>query len=115
MNKVRGEEKAEYTTNRAEMEQGVAGIKLALKTLREYYAKGDASASGGAGDGIISMLEVVESDFTKGLQEIIATENMAASTHKEETKENAIEKATKDQDVKYKSKEATSLDEAVTE
>merc|ERR1719272_865186 len=39
----------------------------------------------------------------------------AAATYEEETKENDIEKATKGQDVKYKTKEAKSLDEGVAE
>merc|ERR1719155_442216 len=61
------------------------------------------------------MLEVAEADFTKQHQEIIATEEMAKKTYEKETKENAIVKATKDQDVKYKSKEAKSLNEGVAE
>merc|ERR1719161_699356 len=39
MDKIREEEKALYTKNRAEMEQGLEGVKLALKVLNEYYAK----------------------------------------------------------------------------
>merc|ERR1719446_294863 len=39
MDKVRQEENAAYVTNKAEMEQGLEGIKLALKLLRDYYAK----------------------------------------------------------------------------
>merc|ERR1719235_1787870 len=39
MDKVREEEKAAFTTNKAEMEEGLEGIKLALKVLRDYYAK----------------------------------------------------------------------------
>merc|ERR1719487_1124822 len=98
MDKIRKEEKAEFTTNKSELEQGIAGLQLALKTLRDYYAKGDASASADSGGGIISMLEVAESDMTKNLQEISTTEAMAAAEYDKETKENAIEKATKDQD-----------------
>merc|ERR1711933_418382 len=45
----------------------------------------------------------------------IATEEMAAATYEKETKENEIDKVTKDQDVKYKSKEADELDAAVAE
>lgn len=46
---------------------------------------------------------------------MIATEEAAAADYDKQTKANAIEKATKDQDVKYKSKEAHELDEAVAE
>merc|ERR1719380_390473 len=115
MDKIRAEEKETFAAASAELEKGVEGIKLALKTLRDYYAKGDSTASADAGGGIISMLEVVESDFTKDLQDTEATESMAASTYKEETKENDMEKLIKDQDVKYKTKEAKSLDEGVAE
>jgi len=49
------------------------------------------------------------SDFTKGLTEMIAAEQVAVATHERETKENAIEKATKLQDVNYKQKESVAL------
>jgi len=117
MDKLRQEEHAAYSENRPEMEAGVEGIKLALKILREYYAKEDKSheAAEGAGSSIIGLLEVAESDFTTGLSEMIAQEEAAAAEYDRQTKENAIEKATKDQDVKYKTKEAKSLDSAVAE
>jgi len=117
MDKLRQEEKTAYTANRAEMEKGVEGIKLALKVLREYYAKedkGHASADG-AGGGIIGMLEVVESDFSKGLAEMISEEENAQASYEQTTKENDIAKVTKEQDVKYKTKEAKSLDKATAE
>lgn len=64
-----------------EIEQGLKGIKMALKVLREYYAKGDKAhdADEGAGSGIIGLLEVVESDFTKGLSEMTSDEDLRAS------------------------------------
>merc|ERR1719388_234008 len=91
------------------MEQGLDGIKLALKVLREYY--GDGNADGG----IISMLEVIESDFTKGLEELITVEETAAAEYEQQTKENDIAKTTKTQDVKYKTKEHKSLDKSIAE
>jgi chromosome segregation ATPase len=117
MDKMRSEENAAYKTNRAEMEKGLDGVKLALKVLNEYYAKEDKahSSADGAGSGIIGLLEVCESDFSKGLAEIISTEETAVSAYETETKENEIEKSTKEQDVKYKSKESTDLDKAVAE
>merc|ERR1719440_451999 len=104
MDKVRAEEKAAFDTNSAEMKKGIEGVKLALKVLNEYYAKGDKahSSADGAGSGIIGLLEVCESDFSKGLAEMTATEEAAASEYDKETKENEITKATKEQDAKYK-------------
>merc|ERR1712046_540044 len=95
---------------------GIKGVQLALKVLNDYYAKAkDHSSSDGAGSGIIGLLEVCESDFTKGLAEMTATEQTAASEYERESKENEITKATKDQDVKYKTKEAKGLDKATAE
>merc|ERR1740121_714923 len=117
MDKLRSEEKASFDTNSADMEKGINGIKLALKVLNEYYAKeGKAhSAADGAGGGIIGLLEVVESDFTKGLAEMTATEQSAAAEYDKLTKENEISKATKTQDVKYKTKDAKGLDKDIAE
>merc|ERR1719207_68910 len=85
------------------MEQGLEGVKLALKILREYYAKEDKAheAAEGAGGTIIGLLEVVESDFTKLLAEIIATEETAAREYDEQTKENEITRTTKELDAIY--------------
>jgi len=117
MDKIRAEEKAAWESNSAEMEKGLNGIKLALKVLNEYYAKADkAHNSGdGASTGIIGLLEVCESDFSKGLTEMNAAEETAANTYDQESKENEIEKTTKDQDVKYKTKESTGLDKSNAE
>merc|ERR1719240_776279 len=117
MDKLREEENTAYKANKAEMEEGLEGIKLALKVLRDYYAKEDKGhkAAEGAGGGIIGMLEVIESDFSKGLAEMIAIEEEAAAAYEKQTKENEIAKTTKEQDVKYKTKEAKSLDKAVAE
>jgi len=117
MDKIRSEEKAAFEKNHPEMEQGLKGVKLALKILNEYYAKAGKShgSSDGAGGGIVGMLEVIESDFTKGITEMVAGEQMAADTYEKETKENAVEKTTKEQDVKYKTKEFTGLDKTIGE
>merc|ERR1711937_123400 len=111
MDKMRAEEKATFTKNEAETAKGLDGIKLALKVLREYYAKAKSSSEGAAG-GIVSLLEVCESDFSKSLAEMRTTEETAAAAYEQETKENAIEKTTKKQDEKYKRKEAAALDKA---
>jgi len=117
MDKIRLEEKEEYTKAKAEMEAGIKGVQLALKVLRDYYAKADkahASDEGG-GAGIIGLLEVVESDFSKGLIEMTSTEEAAQAAYDQETKDNEIEKTTKEQDIKYKTEEATGLDKATAE
>jgi len=112
--KFRSEEHAAYTANKAEMEQGLSGVKTALKVLRDYYAKDAAHGSaGGAASGIVGLLEVVESDFSKGLAEMTAVEENAQITFDAATKENEIETTIKSKDVEYKTKESVSLDKAV--
>merc|ERR1711933_387032 len=116
MDKIRLEEKEAYTKAKAEMEAGIKGVQLALKVLRDYYAKDKAHAADeGGGAGIIGLLEVVESDFSKGLIEMTSTEEAAQASYDQETKENEIEKVTKEQDIKYKTEEATGLDKATAE
>merc|ERR1711870_125116 len=80
MDKLRSEEKAAFAAAKKDLEQGIDGVKIALKVLRDYYAKDDKahSAAEGAGTGIIGLLEVIESDFTKTLAQIISTEEAAA-------------------------------------
>jgi len=113
MDKLRKEQKAVYDTNKAEVEKGLEGIKTALKVLRDYYSSG-AGASG-AGGGIISLLEVCESDFSKSLAEMVAAEESAVAEYTADTKENELAKVEKGKDVEYKTKEAASLDKANTE
>lgn len=116
MDKIRAEEKALYQANKAEMEQGLDGIKMALKVLNDYYSKGDKAHSGGGdSSGIIGLLEVCESDFSKELAEMNESEETSQNTYDSESKENEITKSLKEQDVKYKTKDAAGLDKNVAE
>jgi len=114
---LRAEENAAFKKNSAEMEQGIKGVKKALQVLRDYYAKADKShgASEGAGSSIIGLLEVCESDFTKGLTEMTAEEEAASSEYEAYVKEDELATTTKQQDVKYKTKEAAGLDKNVAD
>merc|ERR1719379_1049710 len=83
----------------------------------DYYAKADKGhdASEGAGSGIIGLLEVCESDFSKGLAEMTAEEETAVAEYEAYVKEDEVSTVTKQQDVKYKTKEAAGLDKNVAE
>merc|ERR1719433_742018 len=102
---------ATFHSNKADMEQGIEGVKIALKVLREYFAKpGKAHvAAEGAGSGIIGLLEVVEADFTRGLAEMEANYANQKAAYESTTKENEITTTAKTQDVKYKTQEITDL------
>merc|ERR550537_1977712 len=115
--KLRAKENAAFKKNSAEMKEGIEGVKLALKVLKDYYAKADKShsAADGAASGIIGLLEVCESDFTKGLTEMTAQEETAAADYEAYVKEDEIATVKKQQDVKYKTQEAAGLDKEISE
>jgi len=117
MTKMRQEDHAAFVSNKADLEEGIEGVKLALKVLREYYAKKDKAheAAEGAGTSIVGLLEVCESDFTKGLTNAVSTEEEAARSYEQEEKDNDIEKVTKEKDVEYKTKEIAKLDKVISE
>jgi len=117
MDKMRAEENELFVSNKADMEKGLEGIKLALKILTDYYAKEDKahSAAQGSGESIIGLLEVCESDLSKGIAEIVGAEESSKSAYEQQTKDNDIEKTTKEQDVKYKVKESKDLDKSTAE
>lgn len=116
MDRIRQEEKANFKEASGELSKGLAGIQKALKVLNDYYSKASAHGSaGGASTGIIGLLEVCESDFSKELAEITEAEDTAQHAYDAETKENEISKVMKEQDVKFKTKESASLDKSVSE
>jgi len=142
MDKARKDAHAAYLESTGDLQKGLDGLRKALKVLREYYAKDEEGAallqsddsdskfdalmqqpappekfekSSGAGDSIIGMLEVAESDFAKNLAEEQQEEDAAQSEYEKLTQENKVTKASKEQDVKYKTKEYKALDKSVTE
>merc|ERR1719473_1624499 len=117
MDQLREEQHEEFVRVKKELEEGVEGLGMALKVLRDYYAKKDDGhgKASGAGGGIIGLLEVAESDFTKNLSEEISMEDTAQAEYDRMKKENAITRTTKQQDVKYKTKEYKGLEKAVAE
>merc|ERR1711956_126185 len=69
----------------------------------------------GAGQGIINILEVCESDFAENLAKEETEEDDAQTEYDKTTQENKVMKALKDQDVKYKTQEIKALGKALTE
>ena len=65
--------------------------------------------------GIIGLLEVVETDFSKALAEAMAAEEGAQTAYDKPSKENEIDKTMKEQDIKYKTKKAADLDKATAD
>merc|ERR1719476_678901 len=139
MDSIRSETHADYTQAKADLELGLSGLRKALGVLRDYYASNAAAAAmlqdgsnfkgfmhqpalpekhekaQGAGWSIIETLEVVESDFANNLATEELEEADAQAEYEKTTQENAVTKTLKDQDVKYKSQAAASLDKNIGE
>jgi hypothetical protein len=129
---------ADYVQAKADYEQGLSGVRQALVALREYYANQEDAAflqgtgkigalmrqpaapethskASGSGTNIIGILEVVESDFATNLAKEETAEATAQEGFEKMTQENKITRATKDQDIKYKSEEAGATDKEIAE
>lgn len=145
MDSIRREENTAYAAAKKDLELGLGGVRKALTVLREFYAAPKsallqtdddddehmsslmqeaatqpsppekAEKSGGAGTGIINMLEVVESDFAKNLATGDAEESDAQTSYDKQTQANKIAKAEKEQDVKFKTSEFKALDKSIAD
>jgi len=117
MDELMREQRALFTKHKAELGQGLEGVRRALSILRTYYSIDDKAHTSAAGavEGVIGLLEVVESDFTKGVAEMTVSAQTGEAEYKSMSQENAIAQATKQQDVKYKTKEFKGLDQAAAE
>jgi len=123
---MRNKQHATYVKAKADLEQGVQGVGMALKMLRNYYEKKEAllqrptlaaahSSHKGTGDSVISILDLIEHDMNKELQTIRAEEAQAAHAYKELTSDNTEARITKEHSVKYKIKESAALQRALSE
>eukprot|EP00747_Dinoflagellata_sp_TGD_P165192 gnl/TRDRNA2_/TRDRNA2_186164_c0_seq1.p1 gnl/TRDRNA2_/TRDRNA2_186164_c0~~gnl/TRDRNA2_/TRDRNA2_186164_c0_seq1.p1 ORF type:complete len:724 (+),score=259.28 gnl/TRDRNA2_/TRDRNA2_186164_c0_seq1:81-2252(+) len=138
MDEMRAQEKATFEQSQSDLQMGLGGVQGALKVLRDYYAQGAANSAliqqnadmvssmdeaqattngqpGGAAAGIIGLLEVVESDFSKNLAQVQAQEQAAIEEYEKISQENQVTKTMKTADVKYKSQESTQLDKFAAE
>jgi len=144
MDEARTATKEAYEAAVADLNKGLTGIRSAIKILRDYFASDDedSSAAGasleqtdasfsafmqqpaapekhekssGAGSSIIGLLEVVESDLAKNLAEENTEESAAVTAYESETMDNKVSKATKEQDIKLKTKEFKGLDKSISD
>lgn len=134
MTKARQDEHSAFLITKKELELGLSGVRKAIGVLRDYY--GGASLiqqdddmpalmqqpvvptfekKSGAGGGIISILEVVESDFANGLAKAETEEGDAQTEYEKMMQENAVTKSSKTQDTKLKERAAAYLDKKASE
>lgn len=135
MDNIRKEEKEAFIQKKTDLEQGLQGVRAAMKVLRDYYASRDESEAATAllqgqqvpdsptyhskssdvGAGIIEFLEVIETDFGRSLAQSESDEDSAEQEYQAVSQQNQITKAVLDSDVKYKTKEAAELDRVVSQ
>lgn len=117
------------TKAKAELEQGLIGVRKAIGVLRDYY--GDSSAAflqegdddsmeqpkvpmhskkSGAGGSIIDLLEVIESDFAKNLATVETEESDEKAEYDKFMQEGEVTAAEKNELVKSKRATAAELD-----
>jgi len=139
MDKIRQKEHSAYLAAKEDLTKGLEGVRQALGVLRDYYG-GEASMSAmlqggaslrslmeqpappashtkstGAGASIIKLLQVVEGDMANDLSAEETKESDAASEYEKLTQDNSVTKATKEEDVKFKTQQFTSIDKSLAE
>lgn len=137
LTKMRQAEHEEHTQAYKELEFGLAGVQTAIKALRDYYSQDrpvqlDMAASmalaadgraprvdiaevSTAGAGVISFLEVVESDFARNMADLQSQDRNAQEAYEKLMQQSKVVKAQKESDVKHKTTEATNLERSATE
>lgn len=119
--KLRQEQAATYKASKADLTEGLQGLRTALTVLRKQFGEGaefiqrSSSDHTSTGNAAIQMLELVESDMSKKLAAVEFEESDAKSEYEKLTKETRMNKAVKEEAVKYKIKETTRLQKAITE
>jgi len=120
---IRTKDSADNNQAISDFRQSADAVVAAMGVLKSFYegsallqtgsTKTGRPSFGGAksdtGSGIVSVLEVAESDFTRLLAETETAEDGAADAYAKQTEENKVSKATKETDAKAKQSEIKSL------
>jgi len=143
LDKIRDDEHSAFVEAKADLEKGLEGVHKALELLRDFYAEkdeGEASQApaeespvffqrerqptppdvshnkaGGAAGGIMEILEMAESDFASGLSKAQTEESDSQAEYDAATKENEVEQAALETEVKFKTKEFKALEKTISQ
>eukprot|EP00419_Tripos_fusus_P023823 CAMPEP_0172706318 /NCGR_PEP_ID=MMETSP1074-20121228/45915_1 /TAXON_ID=2916 /ORGANISM="Ceratium fusus, Strain PA161109" /LENGTH=705 /DNA_ID=CAMNT_0013528867 /DNA_START=58 /DNA_END=2175 /DNA_ORIENTATION=- len=125
MDKIRQTEHSAFVEGKQQLELGLRGVRQALQVLRDYYGSEDSflqqpaaptkSSKSGAGANVIGILEVVEDDFATALAKGRAEEEDEQAAYEEMTQRNTLTKTIKNQDLKFKSKQAKGLKKSTSD
>jgi hypothetical protein len=118
---IRQQQHEEYLAAKKDYEDGIGGVQMAIKVLKDYYGKNSdllqtqGPDHSGAAGGIIGLLEVAESDFSKLLAEVEADEDAAEKEFVKMVKDSKVAKAKKTTALKYAVKEKAQIEKTLTE
>merc|ERR1719515_474260 len=107
--------KDKATAATEKLTEELATLADELATMAKQPAASVHSKATGEATGIIGMLEVAQSDFSKMLADATVEEEAAIKEYEKITQENQVTKAIKEADVKYKTSEKASLAKQVSE
>jgi len=118
----RNEEKAVFVKVEKDLSESEEACAAAISVLREYYEGASliqlssrTNVQTEDGGGIISVLEVAESDFANSLAEVRSVETRAADEHDKMMQDSKLLKVTKEMEIKGKESEVKSLKTTISD
>eukprot|EP00933_Yihiella_yeosuensis_P028992 TRINITY_DN22735_c0_g1_i1.p1 TRINITY_DN22735_c0_g1~~TRINITY_DN22735_c0_g1_i1.p1 ORF type:complete len:653 (-),score=240.65 TRINITY_DN22735_c0_g1_i1:277-2235(-) len=111
MDADRTKEKKVFEETQKHLTEGLEGVNSALKILRDFYGQKNTDSA----TGVLSLLEVVQSDFSKAQVESQTEEDAADENYKQLSLNNQQTKVAKTADVQYKTKAAATFRKASQE
>jgi hypothetical protein len=122
----RNEEKAVFVKVEKDLSESEEACAAAISVLREYYegasliqmslnTKAQAADKTQDGGGIISVLEIAESDFANSLAEVRSVETRAVDEYDKMMQDSKMLKVTKEMEIKGKESEVKSLKTTISD
>merc|ERR1719428_2652342 len=99
---IRDAEKAKNTETISDAQQAGEAVAKALGVLQEFYAKAGDQGMGGEAGGVISRLEVIQSDFARLEAETKAAEEISAKEYDQFMTDSEVDKTQKESDIEHK-------------
>lgn len=113
--RIRVAEKEENSQSMKDYKDSADAVIKAIGVLKKFYGGDSFLQTSGDGSGIISVLEMAESDYTRLFAETEAAESEAAGEYEKLVAESKVSKATKLAELKGKTTEIKSFEVALTQ
>lgn len=130
--KVREEQHATFVKAEADFKEATSAVEDAINVLKDFYDNAAfiqqtedppavakppkiGGASKAAAGGILSILDMMATNFAQTLAEIQATEREQKDAYEKQTNDNEVSKAAKQAEIKASESEVSSLTRAISE